>query len=325
MGCDQLVEADVLLADGRTVTCSATREPDLFWALRGAGGGNLGVVTGYRLRAVALESVVNYTVNWPWQHAAAVLAAWQEWVVSGAAELGSSLLIVLPNAAEDAVPIVTVIGMHAGEPAQAERELSRFAALVGQEPSVRACAPLPYQKAIMQWYGGEGLSVRECHVEGHNPDAKLPRGPWQRSRNRLLDSPVPEAALQEILDAYAADRRAGHTRVFNAFALGGRAGEVDRDATAYVHRDAFAMFGAGDAITGAVADEAEVRAGQEWADRVFDVVDRYSTGESYQNYIDSALPDWQHAYYGGNYARLQEVKRVYDPDRVFDFAQAIGR
>ena len=59
-------------------------------------------------------------------------------------------------------------------------------------------------------------------------------------------------------------------------------------------------------------------------DKLQDALAPYTTGAGYQNYIDPALSNWQSAYYGANYARLVDVKRKYDPDRVFRFAQAIG-
>jgi Berberine and berberine like len=50
----------------------------------------------------------------------------------------------------------------------------------------------------------------------------------------------------------------------------------------------------------------------------------YVSGFAYQNYIDPGLPTWRHAYYGVNYARLEQVKREVDPDRLFTFPQAVG-
>jgi hypothetical protein len=61
-----------------------------------------------------------------------------------------------------------------------------------------------------------------------------------------------------------------------------------------------------------------------WIERIAATMTPWTSGQSYQNYIDPSLVNWQEAYYGPNYGRLQQVKHRYDPDRFFTFAQAVG-
>ena len=68
---------------------------------------------------------------------------------------------------------------------------------------------------------------------------------------------------------------------------------------------------------------AELAASQAWLDSWYGSLQPYMDGQAYQNYIDPALRDWAHAYYGANLPRLKQVKRTWDPDSAFRFAQSI--
>jgi FAD/FMN-containing dehydrogenase len=89
---DHLVSAQVVLADGRVADCDEHHESDLFWALRGAGAGNFGVVTSLAFRVVpAPASMANFHVTWSHRQAVAVIAAWQQWAPNGPEELSADL------------------------------------------------------------------------------------------------------------------------------------------------------------------------------------------------------------------------------------------
>jgi FAD/FMN-containing dehydrogenase len=90
---DQLVSADVVLADGSVVTCDAERDADLLWAMRGAGGGQFGVVTTLTLRTVPEPQATVFRLTWPIEQAAELLAAWQIWSPDGPDALAASLLV----------------------------------------------------------------------------------------------------------------------------------------------------------------------------------------------------------------------------------------
>ncbi|MFC6159753.1 FAD-binding oxidoreductase [Kribbella jiaozuonensis] len=91
--CDRLVGATVVLADGRVVECAQGREPDLFWALRGAGGGQFGVVTSLEFAAVPSPTATRFTITWPRTHAADVIAAWQTWAPDAPDTITASLAV----------------------------------------------------------------------------------------------------------------------------------------------------------------------------------------------------------------------------------------
>ncbi|WUJ70587.1 FAD-binding oxidoreductase [Kribbella soli] len=91
--CDRLVGATVVLADGRVVECSQAEEPDLFWALRGAGGGQFGVVTSLVFAAVPSPTATRFTITWPRTHAAEVIALWQTWAPDAPDTITASLAV----------------------------------------------------------------------------------------------------------------------------------------------------------------------------------------------------------------------------------------
>ena len=118
-------------------------------------------------------------------------------------------------------------------------------------------------------------------------------------------------------------RLAGQTHVLELLPLGGAANDLARTATAYVHRDSLFTTGFIADISAPPASGAATAVAQQWVDTGFAAVDPYSNGETYQNFIDPALADWQQSYYAENYARLVSVKAKYDPSGVFAFAQSI--
>jgi FAD/FMN-containing dehydrogenase len=91
--CDQMLAAEVVLADGRTVTCDEEHESDLFWALRGSGGGQFGIVTRLTLRTVPAPETTCFHLTWPRERAAELIAAWQAWAPDAPDEVAASLLV----------------------------------------------------------------------------------------------------------------------------------------------------------------------------------------------------------------------------------------
>jgi FAD/FMN-containing dehydrogenase len=96
--CDQMLAAEVVLADGRIVTCDGEHDADLFWALRGAGGGQFGVVTRLTLRTVPAPSTTCFHLTWPRERAAEMIAAWQDWSPDAPDEAAASLLVTSTGA-----------------------------------------------------------------------------------------------------------------------------------------------------------------------------------------------------------------------------------
>ncbi len=321
--CDLLTSAEMVLADGRIVRCTTLEKSDLFWALRG-GGGNFGIVTRFRLRPIQLTTLVSYFLAWPWSAAAEVFEAWQRWIRHLPEELSANLVVQLADAAPGAVPMVLVSGTSLGSQSDVETLLDVLEFQVGSAPVSRTVLDLPYQPSMMQWWQCAGKTPAQSHRVGYSPVAELPRNVWAMSRGRFFDRELPPAGIDRLLTAFDADRRAGQLRAVSLRAMGGKANEKDRTATAFVHRTSKFYLGLAYALLSPKATIDDHCAVQNALSDGFEAIDPYSNGESFQNFMDPFLGDWQRAYYAENYARLVRVKRRYDPDGFFTFPQSIG-
>jgi hypothetical protein len=106
------------------------------------------------------------------------------------------------------------------------------------------------------------------------------------------------------------------------FQTGGKVNAPRSDATAFAHRDSRWIMDVG--LTWEAEDQpAVVARSRDWQDRFYAAMRRFSTGGAYQNFADPSLTDWRTAHYGDNLGRLQKIKAAADPDRAFDFPQAL--
>ncbi len=323
---DQLVSADVVLPDGRIGRCSADREPDLFWALRGGGGGNFGVVTGYEITPVSVARMVSFSLTWSWAHAAEVIAAYLPWLERAPDDLTANLTVMNQNAAPGTQPTVLVSGSWlGGDPASLDPWLNELVSAVGTRPASRAADDLTYHQAMMRMFGCGTKTVDQCHRVGYNPEGMLERQGFVVARGRLLTGTMSSTAIGEALTAFQANPVAGQFRVMSWGGLGGQINRTARTATAYVHRGAQHYFNFTAGLRTDAPTQEEKAAVESWTDGGFAVAERYGDGEGQVNFIDSRLPDWRRAYYGENYGRLLRAKHSYDPFDFFRFPQGIGR
>lgn len=319
---DHVLSATLVLADGRTVTCDEHRHPDLYWAVRGGGGGNFGIAVEFAFRPVPVGDLLDYRLTWPWEDATAVVDAWQRWAPDAPDDLASVINIGVEDAGGGSAPDLTVAGVWHGEPAAGERLLRELTDRVGREPASWSATVRDYRATIMDWFDCDGFTPAEAHLVGHNPAARIERYAFSVSRGGFFDSVVPAAGLKELLAAVTDRPFAGQRRDLNFIALGGAGNRVAPDATAFVHRGS--RFYAGySADMDPVVPEHGPQAARAWIDGAFGTLSRWWSGRSYQNFMDSRLADWRRAYYGENLARLQRVKQRYDAERFFDFPQAI--
>jgi len=322
--CDNLLSATVVLASGKVVTCSATEEPDLFWALRGGGGGNFGVVTEFTFQVHPIGNLGLFTLVWPWSQAAQVINAWQHWAPNNPVEVWSNLqLLNSQNTPSGTGPAARVTGISVGSLSSLQQSVSALISAVGSSPFNQFVGGDTYSHTMLVEGGCDDDTVAECHLPSQNPAGVLTRSPFA-AKSDWLGSPLPTAGITALMDAI--DNRASSSVLAGGGivldAAGGAINEVAADATAFVHRNALAslQYSGG---WGIGAPQSEISANLAWLQSAWQGMRPYVNGQAYQNYIDPTLPDWQQAYYGTNLARLSQIKSTYDPHDLFKFAQSI--
>jgi len=287
--CDQLVAAQVVLADGSVVECDEERESELFWALRGAGGGQFGVVCRFEFKTLPAPRVTTLDLAWPLRHTVAAIAAWQAWSPDAPDELAASLVI-----AEDVHLFGAMIGGEAPP-------LDTFVARVGADPSSAALHELPYREA-------------KRHLAEHGP-AEGPAGHLY-TKSEFFRGSLPADAIAALVDHLSAP---GPFRVLDLSPWGGAYNRVAPDATAFAHR-AERFLLKHDVV---VTSPQDAPAARQWLARSWEIVHPFGSGGVYPNFPDPDLEDPLHAYHGGNLDRLRRVKARYDPDGLFSFAQSV--
>ncbi|MET9730846.1 FAD-binding protein [Streptomyces sp. NPDC006458] len=323
MASDKVKSARVVLANGRCVTASPQEHSDLFWALRGGGGGNFGIVTSYEVEPTPLTNLAVTALTWRYDQSLDMLDGWAKWLADAPWTIGSGLNVTLEDAAPGKVPVATVFLASVDLGPGFAPEVDRLVSLVGQAPLYKQAFTAPYQSVMMNLYRCADLTVSECHRGDTTEGGKVPRPAFGAWRSRLFSDAMPRDGWAQALSVLESDRIAGQARQLQVSALGGQVNTVSRTSTAYVHRDTLfsASFLTAN-VDSPVADEAKAAA-LRFVDNGFAALDPHSNGETYQNFIDPRLPDWKRSYYAENYPRLARTKGKYDPNNVFKFAQSI--
>jgi FAD/FMN-containing dehydrogenase len=307
LSCDNVIEADVVCADGEIRTASADSNPDLFWAIRG-GGGNFGIVTSFTFRLHRVGPEVAFAATfYPIEETAEVMRRWRDYAERAPNEVTSVCVTItfpanpeLPEAIHDR-PVIIVGGVHAG----------------GVEEGLAEMQPLRELGTVL--FDMSGPTPFVGVQTGFDP--LFPRGDQRAYWKSQYVDELSDAAI-DMLARRAQSRPAPLTMV-NTFLMGGAIADVDEEATAFAERKPRYMV----SIDGIWTDAADDAEGVAWIRSTWDEVSEFGTGGVYLNFtglageapsagVDSA--------YGRNLTRLAEIKRAYDPDNVFDLNNNIA-
>ncbi len=314
---DHLLSTQMVLADGRVVTCDEQHHADLFWALRGAGAGNFGVVTSFTFQPRPALPMTNFHVVWSYARAASVIEAWQRWAPHGPDELAADLALTASGelAAE---PTVAVYGAALGTQRDASELLDDLTACVGADPLSRDCTELSYRDTVRY--------QAEPSLEGgraaQQPHGQVTRQGRRFAKSEFFDRSLPGPAIAALVDNFAKLRAPGQNRVVEFAPWGGAYNRRSPRATAFAHRGQLFLL-EHLIVVDPRAARADRRAAHQWVRRSWASVHPWGSGRVYPNFRDPELDDWGSAYYGENYPRLREIKARYDPDGVFRSEQSL--
>jgi FAD/FMN-containing dehydrogenase len=312
---DSLVAAEIVLGDGSILTCDASHEPDLFWALRGAGSGNFGVVTSLVFHPVPAPDGMNVHLVWPFSRAADVVRGWQSWAPNGPDGLAASLKVTAGEEL-DGPPSVDVYAALLGNGSGAADVFDELVARAGSDPVSSSMEHLSFRETRRFWArlgeGGEGAAKE--------PDRSEPVLLF--SKSEFFRRPLPSETVAALLESFASDRAPGASHELDFMPWGGAYNRPEPDATAFVHRrEQFLLKHAVVLQPDASASDQEAahrKVARSWAS-----VHPWGSGRAFQNFADPDLANWADAYYGSNLDRLVRVKRRYDPENLFRFAQSL--
>jgi hypothetical protein len=300
---DNLLEVDIVLADGRLVTASKSEHPDLFWALRG-GGGNFGVVTSFLFQAHPVDTVYAGPIFWEATHARAVMRAYRDFLPTAPEELGAFVgLKTVPSI--DPFPrdywgrrACAVISSYNGPADEGEKLMARLLESL----------PPP----IFNWMGEMPFPSIQALF-----DPFFPKGLQWYWKGDFVESLSDEAIDVHIAQAANAP---SELSLMHLYPIDGAVHRVPKEATAWNTRDAtWSMV-----IAGISADPKHAEALKTWGRAYWAAIHPFNLEGAYVNFMmDDEVQGRVQATYGDNYKRLASVKANYDPENFFRVNQNI--
>jgi hypothetical protein len=291
LGLDNLLEAEIILADGRLVFASASQNSDLFWALRG-GGGNFGVVTSMRLRLHPVDELLAGMIIFPWSEAQSVLRGHAEILSSAPNEL-SALAGVF--SASDGSPVIVIGPIWSGEPNQGQEIIAHIQSF--GTPILSQIGPMSYTDLIRLY------------------DSRAREGCHYAVKTRWLADLTPEI----ISAVVAADTARTSPASFIALHhFHGPGTEIAPDATAFGLRRKHFLMEIIAAWEPNRKEDGTVH--RHWASDLFSALTPHALPGGYPNFLTQDDRQQLGSAYGINTARLCDLKRRYDPDDVFTSA-----
>jgi FAD/FMN-containing dehydrogenase len=309
---DHMQSSRIVTASGEVLDLDAKDNSDLFWACRGGAGGSFGINTAFSFKLVEVPSEVTW-YRYDWQGADAAIAVLNAF----------DNLIYKAPAALNAVAAATAVPLAGKSPSQAIDVFSR-GQYIGPADELHdlvqpllAAAGTPV-KAVFQkmsfWEVVAMISSTEPPSHGFG------------DVSRYASVPIPESAVTAIVDLLVDCPSRSDDDNGSIWSLGWVGGSVvdsvKRTDTAYVHRGMSTLL----RPTTVWSDDAAPSVGQDlnaWTNSVIAAIEPYTPDESYQNFPNRMISDWQKQYYAENFARLVQVKTKYDPDNLFHNQQSI--
>jgi FAD/FMN-containing dehydrogenase len=300
LACDSVLSMEVVDASGKILNASEQENPDLFWALRGGGNGNFGVVTNFNFRTSAVNMVARFGTTWskPVAQAAKIMQAWQQWLPDLPPDITGTLHLTKDKGG--------LINVHfAGLSVQSESkliaELKRLEKVAGSADLFRTTTQ-SFQAAATVFNGNEPAD-----------DSVLMKG-----KSDYVTAPLTDQGIMTVL---AGIQKAPGVIAVLCDTYGGAINKIASDATAFVHRAntrySIQYYMEWQSPGASDANIAMMRT-------LYASMRPYVSGGAYVNYCDLDLGDGSaRAYWGDNLARLMRIKAAVDPKNVFRHAQSV--
>ena len=299
---DNLLEVEMVLADGSFVRVNEREHPDLFWAIRG-GGGNFGVVTSFLFKLHPVSIDYAGPMMWEMDQAKQIMQWYREFIVKAPRELNGFFAFVqippvepFPAAHHNKIT-GGVIWCHTGDHTQAEEMFNSIRSQL-PPPAVDLVGPIPHP-ALQSMF-----------------DPLYPAGQqwyWKADFVKELSD--------EAIDLHIAHARnlPSMNSTMHLYPINGAVHDVAEDATAWSYRDA----NWAEVIVGVDPDPANRQKITDWTHEYYDALHPYCAEGAYVNFMMEEGEERIRATYRGNYDKLAQIKRKYDPNNLFKVNQNI--
>lgn len=300
LGCDSLEEIEMVNDEGTLIRANDEKHSDLFWACKGAGGGNFGVITSMsfklppKVKKVTLIEIDYLNVNSKEQEK--FLSTWQEWLKT--ADNRMTLISRIYNSVDDGLSML-VRGIYYGEVEEAEHILADFLLLDEVEYNIESMTFLEAVTIIGSTYP---------------PFEKF------QSASRFVLKDFTNAEISEIAGLIKKRAKGSVFAGISMYALGGKVSDIGTNNTAFFYRKAKYIIW----METIWEEDAYAQDNREWISNQFPYLEAITRG-SYINFPYGKLPDYLEEYYGDHVSRLKKIKRKYDPLNIFSFPQGIRR
>jgi hypothetical protein len=299
--CDQLISTRIVLANGDVINASATENPEVFWAVRGAGGGNFGIHTQFVMQMFPVTTVTWFRIQWRTE-LEAIFDAFQDVALAAPPELGVKFMLNARNddRNKENVLYAEILGQFAGDQTQLKSLLAPLYKLAA--PNLELMQHLPY------WDAQEFLS------EDGNPE-------FAHERSRFCFGRISPEGRDAIFRNLRNWPGTSVDAMWKYFLMGGKINEVAKDATSFPFREA-TMISSID-LEWLPADTEFLEENFTWLDAFHDEMEKYTSPYCYINFTDRRQKNHLNAYYSNHLERLKLVKRQLDPDNVFSNPQSV--
>jgi FAD/FMN-containing dehydrogenase len=309
LSCDNVLEIDMILADGSYVKVDKHNHPDLFWACKGSGNCNYGIFLDYTFIAHRVDKVTLFEFSYDLDKIEQILEHWQRWAPFTTSKITAEFNIFSENSlmVKDMCKnnlfykpchkvTIRVDGLYLGNKHDLEPHIKKFIEL---EPEDAIVKMMSYEEACVHFAG------------------KPHRLPFFNNRTSFAEKLIPHKGIKIIKDNF---KKAPYDSVLEFQAFGGAVADVSNTETAFPNRNC--LFWA--RFASLWYDENDQDKHLNWVDDIWNDFQPFSNHHSYVNFSDSQLGDkYMDYYYGDNKYRLRKIKKKYDPEYTFTFPQVI--
>lgn len=298
--CDKLIETRVILADGSILTCNELENSDLFWACRGAGGGNFGIHTSFTFKTFEVGNITVFDLKWS-NNIEELFVKIQDIVINSNNKLGLKFSVVVENEDGKNKLSLKLLGQWLGTKSEFDNLIAPIFLI--EEPTQSIVYETNY------WDGQNFISV-----EGEKE--------YSHERSNFISGQLSIDAIRTIISNLNNWPQTNKSAQWKYFLLGG---EIDKKLItdmSFIHRG-YTMLSSIDLEWDENDTDSNITLNEQWSNKFHNEMSPYISNASYQNFMDPQLNNYLESYYGSALTQLKEVKRKFDPNNIFKYPHSI--